>query len=77
MMPRDSISWSNRKLRVVGASTPIPLPAHEAGLRISERAALCGASAPLSVYGICALNGALAVVLPHAIAMRPPSVVMS
>ena len=36
MMPRDSISWSNRKLRVIGVATPIAVPAHKAGLRKSE-----------------------------------------
>jgi hypothetical protein len=77
MMPRDSIAWSNRKLRVIDASTPISVPAHEAELRQSESAALYGASAPISVYGICALNVALAIVLPHAIAIRPPSIVIS
>jgi hypothetical protein len=34
-------------------------------------------SARISVYGICALNVALAIVLPHEIAIRPPSVVIS
>jgi len=34
MMPRDSISWSNRKLRAVDAWTPITVPAHKAAAEI-------------------------------------------